>query len=320
MLNYSCVNRVYYAYASVGPDGGVFLSDEWADARAPIDGVQGALGSLMHLKQRHPHLQVVLSIGGGACSNLFPVVAGNAHLRENLARSALGLVEASGLDGIDIAWEYPCSVEQGNDFLALLATIRLHLPDDRYILTAALPATKSVLQFIDLRMAADYLDAVNLMAYDFFGMWTPKSGHHSQLYAMSRDEPSGSSGVAHLMSHGFPSGGILLGIPTYGRSFQHATGPGQKFKGGGGNDGTFEYNQLPRKGCKESVDKRHISAQCVGGDGGFVTYDNPDTVKAKASFAKQKGLGGLFSWNGTADSKETSRSLVAAGFRALHTS
>lgn len=77
------------------------LSDEWADARAPIDGVQGALGSLMHLKQRHPHLQVVLSIGGGACSNLFPIVAGNAHLRENLARSALGLVEASGLDGID---------------------------------------------------------------------------------------------------------------------------------------------------------------------------------------------------------------------------
>lgn len=107
---------------------------------------------------------------------------------------------------------------------------------------------------------------------------------------MSRDEPSGSSGVAHIMSHGFPPGGILLGIPTYGRSFLHAAGPGQKFKGGGGDDGTFEYTQLPRKGCKETVDKRHISAQCVGGDGGFVTYDNPDTVKAKAAFAKQKGL------------------------------
>ncbi|KHN96854.1 chitinase 18-3 [Metarhizium album ARSEF 1941] len=258
MLNYSCVNRVYYAYASVGPDGSVF---------------------------------VVLSLGGATCSSVFPAVAGNAHLRENLARSALGLVEASGLDGIDIAWEYPCSVEQGNDFLALLATIRLHLAEDRHILTAALPATKTVLQFIDFSLAANYLDAINLVAYDFFGMWTPISGHHSQLYAMSGEEPSGSSGVAHLMSHGFPSGRILLGIPTYGRSFQHATGPGQNFKGAGGDDGTFEYDQLPRKGCKESVDKRRISAQCVGGDGGFVTYDNPDTVKAKAAFAKQKGLG-----------------------------
>lgn len=26
MLNYSCINHVYYAYASVAPDGGVFVS------------------------------------------------------------------------------------------------------------------------------------------------------------------------------------------------------------------------------------------------------------------------------------------------------
>jgi chitinase len=55
----------------------------------------------MHLKQQHPHLQVVLSVGGRCCSEMFPVVSGDAGLRENFARSALGLVEASGLDGID---------------------------------------------------------------------------------------------------------------------------------------------------------------------------------------------------------------------------
>lgn len=55
----------------------------------------------MHLKQKHPHLQVVLSIGGGRSSALFPVVAGTTLCRDNFARSAKGLVEASGLDGID---------------------------------------------------------------------------------------------------------------------------------------------------------------------------------------------------------------------------
>lgn len=103
MLNYSCINHVYYAYASVSADGGVFLSDEWADAGAPVDGVQGGLGSLMHLKQKHPHLRVVLSIGGGNSSEIFPLVASSTLLRDNFARSAKGLVEASGLDGIDIA-------------------------------------------------------------------------------------------------------------------------------------------------------------------------------------------------------------------------
>ncbi len=55
----------------------------------------------MHLKQKHPHLQVVLSIGGSASTETFPVVAADTILRDNFARSALGLVEASGLDGID---------------------------------------------------------------------------------------------------------------------------------------------------------------------------------------------------------------------------
>lgn len=129
------------------------------------------------------------------------------------------------------------------------------------------------------------------MAYDFYGQWTHKSGHHAQLYSTGKGEPSGDSGVQHLMSSGVPGKKILLGIPLFGRSFLHVAGPGHKNRGSGGNDGSFEYKQLPRKGTKEQVDKRAIAAQCVGGDGGFVTYDNPDTVMAKAGFCKQKGLG-----------------------------
>lgn len=190
-----------------------------------------------------------------------------------------------------VAWQYPCDAQQGADFVALLASVRAHLSKERFILTAALPASEAVLQLIDLGGAAEYLDFINLVAFDFFGPWSTKSGHHSQLYAMSKDETSAASGVAYVMSRGFPAQGILLGIATHGRSFLQAAGPGQKFGGGGGDDGVFEYNQLPRKGCKETVDKRHVAAQCVGADGGFVTYDNPDTVRTKAGFCKQKGLG-----------------------------
>jgi chitinase len=190
-----------------------------------------------------------------------------------------------------VVWEYPCTPEQGSDFLALLAVVRLHLPEDRYLLTAALPANKAVLQYIDHRRAADYLDFLNLTAYDFAGSWTHRSGHHAQLYATSKDETSGAAGVQYLMACGVPGKKILLGIPLFGRSFLHASGPGQKYKGVGGIDGSFEYNELPRRGTKEQIDKRAVAAQCVGADGGFVSYDNPDTVKMKAAFCKQKGLG-----------------------------
>lgn len=165
------------------------------------------------------------------------------------------------------------------------------MPEDNFMLTATLPATKAILSQIDLRRAAEYLDFINLAAYDLFGPWSSRSGHQAQLYAMNKDEASGSSGVQYLMAEGFPAKQILLGIPVFGRSFLHATGPGQKFRGGGGEDGAFDYCDLPRRGAKEAVDKRAVAAQCVGGDGGFVTYDNPETVKTKAAFCKQKGLG-----------------------------
>ncbi|KAH9897568.1 glycoside hydrolase [Xylariomycetidae sp. FL2044] len=337
MMNYSCINQVYYAFANVAADGSVFLSDEWADAAAPCDGVQGALGSLMHLKQLHPHLQVILSIGGGSSIETFPIVASDTLLRDNFARSARGLVEASGLDGIDIMWEYPSDPQQGADLIALLASVRIYLPEDEFIVTAALPASPAVLQNIDIAHAAAYLDLINLMAYDFFGPWTLRSGHQAALFSTSGSSGSGSgsgsgdngndetntasAGVSYLRSRGCPAKKILLGIPLHGRSFLGVTGPGHRHRGHGGDgSGSFEYCQLPRKGAKESVDKRAGAAGCVGGDGGFVSYDTPETVKMKAAYCKQKGLGGLFYWSGPSDSRDKHRSLISAGFRALHSS
>jgi len=168
------------------------LSDEWADLQIPVDGATGCLGSFMRLKQQHEHLQLIVSIGGGGASENFDIVSSSAATRDNFGKSVRGLVDASGFDGIDIDWEHPSNPEQGRNFLALLAAVRLHLPDNRYLLTAALPAGRWVLQNIDLFKAQDYLDFINLMAYDFTGSWSEKTGHHAQLFSGSTaDEPNG---------------------------------------------------------------------------------------------------------------------------------
>ena len=190
-----------------------------------------------------------------------------------------------------VDWEYPSDAEQGRNFLALLAAIRLHLPADRYFLTAALPAGQWALQNIDLYRAQEYLDSINLMAYDFTGSWSSEAGHHAQLYTNNANENSGSAAVDYVISGGFPAAKILLGIPVYGRSFLGAEGPGRSYYGHGGEEGTFEYKHLPREGTEEIVNTRLVAAFCVGGDGGFVSYDNPDTVKLKANYCREKRLG-----------------------------
>ncbi|KAI1003490.1 hypothetical protein K3495_g4716 [Podosphaera aphanis] len=295
----------------------VQLSDENADLKIPVDGTRGCLKSFRQLKQRYPHLKLIFSVGGGAGSGNFSAVASSPISRETFAGSAKTLVDTYGFDGIDIDWETPSSAE-GANYIELLAIIRRRLPSPNFLLTSALPAGKWALQNIDLVKARDHLDFINLMAYDFNGPWSATSGYHGQLYARGADENSGSAAVDYATSAGFPAAKLLFGIPVYGRSFLGATGPKQKYSGHGGEEGTFEYKNLPRPGCEEVTNTHVVAASCNGGDGGFVSYDNAETVRIKGEYVRKKKLAGLFYWTGTSDVHLNSRSLISAGFNALN--
>lgn len=123
-----------------------------------------------------------------------------------------------------------------------------------------------------------------------------------------------------MVRQGVPPSKILLGVPAYGRSFTGTRGVGHSYDGQAGEEGTFEYRELPRPGAEEIVDHQVGAAYCMGGDGGFVTYDNPQTVKMKAHYVRQNGLAGLFYWTGTGDVSahdQKDRSLVYNGFMGL---
>ena len=159
------------------------------------------------------------------------------------------------------------------------------------------------------------------MCYDFAGPWTDRVGHQSQLFTPKAPQcdaarTSCDSAVTFLLAKGVLPGKILLGVPTYGRSFLGARKVGDVYSGLGGEEGVFEYKDLPRSGAEVVSDAEIGAVHSVGGDGGFVTYDDPRTVKMKAEFVRQKGLGGLFYWTGTGD-KAGEGSLVETGWRAL---
>lgn len=133
----------------------------------------------------------------------------------------------------------------------------------------------------------------------------------------SGDPISCHSAMTYFLSQGVLPRKLLLGIPVYGRSFLGATDVDQPYTAAGGEDGVFDYRDLPRPGAREAHDGAVVAAYCVGGDGGFVSYDTPRTVEQKAKFASSLGLGGLFYWHIAAD-KRGMQSLIETGYRTLH--
>lgn len=222
------------------------------------------------------------------------------------------MTNADVLHAVD--WEHPADPKQGKDYVRLLSKLREVLPAPRYVLTSCLPAGQWALRHIDLAAAQTHLDMINLMAYDFSGPWEAETGHQAQLYG---SPISGYSAVDYVLSQGVPSRKIILGVPVYGRSFLGSNGPGQRYTGTGGEDGVFDYRDLPRPEAQEYHDKEAGAASCVGPDGGFVTYDIPATVQQKAEFVTSSRLGGLFYWHICSDARGP-RSLIETGYNTLH--
>ena len=322
-LDISAITHIFYAFTKVDAGGKITFSDEWADKQIDVDGTKGCIAACRQLKQKHPQLKVIVSVGGGAASQHFAAMAGDKSSRQAFAHNARTFVDTHGLDGLDIDWEHPSDRTQGASYIALLSDLRAALPAPTYTLTSALPAGTWALKNIDpLSKAARSLDFINLMTYDFSGPWVPTAGYQSQLFAPKNPHNDAAriscdTAVTYLLRQGVPEHKILLGIPAYGRSFLGAARAGDPYKGHGGEDGVFEYNQLPRPGAREHVDPETVAAYCVGGDGGFVTYDNVQTVKEKAAYVRRKKLGGVFYWTGTGDRKDHRHALVRASWEVL---
>ncbi|PMD58029.1 glycoside hydrolase family 18 protein [Hyaloscypha bicolor E] len=276
-LQFQLITHIFYAFARINTDGTLRLLDEKADTQLTVDGEQGCFTTLAKLKRQNPHIKTLLSVAGGSGSASFPAVAASFQVRESFARTAREL-------------EHPETPAEGENFVHLLRATQAALPSPTHQLSTALPMGQYYLKNINLFEAAQELDLLNLMGYDFAGPWTEISGHQAQLFTPYGDgspslKKSCSNGVKYVLSRGFPANKLVLGIPA----------------------GEVDYESLPPEWVeKAQVDYALGVVYYINLQGkGFVSFDVPGT-----------GLAGLFNWTGAGDTKGES-SLVASGYKAL---
>jgi chitinase len=341
---------INYAFFLISNAGECTLGDEWADTQYPYPGDQdtdtlkGNFKQLQLLKQSHPGLQVVISVGGWTGSALFSVVAQTPEARAKFAASCVEFVTRYGFDGIDIDWEFPTgggfpgNVELDEDpqnFPLLLAELRQQLDAQgaidgkHYRLTIAASTGNKNFTDLDWGQIEPHLDWVNVMAYDFSGPWSAVTGFNAPLYDSTATPPEGGSAdsvIRAYMAAGIPASKLILGVPFYGRSWAGVAAA----DGGlhqpydvmpeGSSGGSYDYRTLAANGWLETFQRYWDDTAQVpwlyNQEGGMmVSYDDPESLGLKAAYVRDNGLGGVMIWELAAD--EPGHSLLDAVYKGL---
>ena len=244
------LTHLMYAFANVttSPTPACAIADSWADYQTPyLPSVSGAaytsplfgnFGAIQQLKQLHPKLKVLMSIGGASAANTaaFVSAASTAAGRQALAASCIDMfvkgnvavgITAPGLfDGFNIDWEFPGPADTQN-FTALLKEFRTQLnalgktQGKTYVLSFDGPAGAQNYVNIDLKHAAEQVDFITIDGYNYAGSWDTQTNHASPLFD-NRQDPLYGQGldiddtVNAYLKAGVPPRKYTMGVPLYG--------------------------------------------------------------------------------------------------------
>jgi chitinase len=265
------LTHLIYAFANVTPTG-CAIADAWADFQTPyltpVGGIPdtwpvfGNFAEIVKLRQLHPNLKMIISLGGASAANTAGFVAASqtAQGRQALASSCIdmfinGNVGTNGttpvvipglFDGFNIDWEFPTAADKQN-FTALLNEFRAQLDalgattGKHYILSFDGPAGSQNYTNIELAKAAKQVDFITIDGYNYAGSWDTQTNHASPLFD-SRQNPDFGQGLSidatvnAYLKAGVPSSKYLMGVPLYGAGwtgvpsqnfglYQNSTGP-----------------------------------------------------------------------------------------------
>ncbi len=308
------LTHINYAFAQVSEEGEIYFRDEDAPAH---------LAQIQALKAKNPDLKLLVSVGGWGADGFSDAALTKAS-RERFARSAVEFVKRYALDGIDLDWEFlgqprpgiTHRAEDEQNFTLLLKTVRTRLDAlsdrrglagaERYLLTIASNDDQAYFDHTEMNQLHVYLDFINVMTYDFFSSGSPTTGHHTGLYRSGHPDAPVRTAAAAARRHldaGIPPDKIVLGVAFYGRGWTgvrpEQSGlhqPYERFTR------AYSYSTLADEYINKRGFTRYWDAAAKApylwnpDSTTFISYDDPESLRHKVAFVKEKGLGGVMFW------------------------
>lgn len=323
---YLCTHLIY-AFGGFTKENSLKPFDKYQDIE------KGGYAKFTGLKTYNKQLKTMLAIGGWneGSSRFSPMVA-SPERRKELIKNTIKFLRQNHFDGLDLDWEYPSFRDGGkprdrDNYAQLVQELREEFNREtqktgrpRLLLTMAVPAG---LEYIDkgydIPKLNKYLDWMNILSYDYHSAFEPAVNHHSPLYSLTDSEDDEynfdvdlniDATIKHYLKAGADREKLVLGIPTYGRSYTlfnpdaneigaPADGPGDM------GEATRENGYLAYYEICENIkngdwkviqpNPKAMGPYAYKGNQ-WVGYDDEQIVKRKSEYVAQMGLGGIMFW------------------------
>ncbi|HEY0810491.1 MAG TPA: glycoside hydrolase family 18 protein, partial [Longimicrobiales bacterium] len=337
------LTHLNYAFANISADGRAILGNPCLDIgscegeKNPHAKPGGNFAELRRLKQRHPQLRTLISIGGWTWSTYFSDVAATRAARRRFVESVITTFfrEHQGVfDGIDLDWEFPVSGGlEGNrhrpadrqNYTELVADFRHALDqlgrarNQRYLLTIGVSGGLDQIANLEVPALARRLDFINVIAYDYHS--DGKLAHFNAPLDAAERDPTPSSTVratidAYLAA-GAPANKLVLGVPFYGHGYAAVDSVrnglfqlvNASASSGGASPnpwvGAIRYYRIPqamRSGFVRYWEPRAgVPWLYNARTRTWITYDDVQSIGLKSDFARARGLGGIMIWELSGD-------------------
>ncbi|XP_031097550.1 class V chitinase-like [Ipomoea triloba] len=272
------------------------------------------------VRRKNPSVKTLLSIGGGNVDPaIFPAMASQPSSRKSFIDSSISVARANGFSGLDLDWEYPRTTKQMADLESLLKEWRAALAAEAassgrspLLLTAAFYYAPKINELsYPVQAIQKNMDWVNAMAYDFYDpSYSKVTRPHSALYDPAGPF-SGSYGIQAWIAAGLGAKKLVLGMPLYGKAWRlvDPSKPGFLVPTSGSAIPNNQYGDISYKdikkfisdnGATQGYNSTYVSNYCYAGTT-FIGYDDVESISAKVSYAKKKGLRGYFEWQAAQD-------------------
>ncbi|XP_069988432.1 uncharacterized protein Cht6 isoform X4 [Penaeus vannamei] len=322
---YLCTHLVY-AFGGLTDEFEVKPFDTYQDIE------QGGYAKFNGLKQYNKGLKTLLAIGGwNEGSGRFSELVSLPEYRKTFIISAIRHLRRYNFDGLDLDWEYPASrdgsaPEDRENYAALVKELRDAFEDEgskvkkgKLLLTMAVPAGQNYIdKGYDVPSLSRDLDFINILNYDYHSAYEPTINHHAALLpAPGTSEYEWNAQlnvdwtVNYYISLGAERQKLVIGIPTYGRSYTLLDGNFTDF--GASADGPGEQGKYTKENgfmafyevCENIASNgwevrkpypRRIGPYAFSGDQ-WVGYDDEKIVARKAEYVREQDLGGIMFWS-----------------------